>query len=1267
MFRQFCFIFLSALLLSQTSHAQSAATVLNQKISSKPTGVTKTFSIQESNQPQFEFEIIVQNGNGLDYFEQVCTGSMLQKLFCRISNAKTQVLVRLDRPEQLEIRLNDVVIADRVNFPREKGVFVATRFLSGQQTLKSFQKGLPTSNITLRVVKYVQANKAPVARFDFSSVGDIEPSLVSFSALLSSDPDGSIVSYEWDFGDQSFATGAVVEHIFQAAGSYSVTLKVTDNRGAQNSTTKVIVIRPDTIGPVLSQINPPPDSEIEANSLVLTGESNEALARVLVQVNTLPAVEATINQTHFSASLLFSSHGAKNIKITAFDLKNNQSVTNISYSVTFNNPPLAKINILSQSSGVAPSMLWFDASTSTDPDGDQLTYLWDFGDNETSLELKPTHLFKVAGTQSVTLTVRDGFGGESSITKNFTLESQVLPVDPATVAPPLSQDLIQTNEEKFGFLYLGADAVQKDVDLTKIDELRITPIKGKILRDALTPLEGVHVSVKDHPEFGYTLTRSDGAWDLVVNGGGVLTIIFKKGGFANSLRQIDTRNNTPNTIDDILLVQIDEKRTIVQLNATTPQVHEATIVQDQDGIRRAQVLIPENTTAEIVMPDGSRRPVEQLTIRATEFSIGVDGQKRMPAALPPRSGYTYAADFTADEAIALGADSVEFSKPVPIYVDNFLNFPVGVAVPVGFLNPKSGYWEQMPDGIVLKILSVNQEEKAQLDMHGTGVVVTPAELSLLNITDSELKVIAQKFQVGQSFWRAESRHFSVIDLNANSLKEDIEPLPDDKKEKCEPCGSVAGCIINVPRQLLDEEINLKGLGYSLRYSTDRVSGRKIPNTIAIDPINSYTLNAEKQPLISAKVTVKIAGQVFVQEFNNPKITDKFEFAWDGRDGFGRDVYESQTAKVAIEYLYPDTYRLFSWEPGIYSFDTLNSNITVVLNSARAEYVLTNSFDSLVSSPLDQIRTRALKQFNGWALNNYHSYDTKQKTLYKGTGETIQTDTITSVVSTIAGNGVASSLGNFGLAVNASLNLPTAVTQDALGNIFVVEAQGHRIRKIDLYGTITRVAGNGSSANTGDGGLAIDAAIGSPRAIRVTEDGTIYFNDFLNNVTRKIDPAGIISTIAGTGIAGYSGDGGPATLAQLNGPRGLVIGNDGSIYISDSRNNVLRRIWTDGKITTYAGTGSAGFSGDNGPATEAELNFPNFTDIDEQGNIYVADTTNNRIRKISVTGIISTVGGNGITNGPSADFQLATSVSLNNPGVVKVNSRGEIYFSEQDAQ
>ncbi len=265
-------------------------------------------------------------------------------------------------------------------------------------------------------------------------------------------------------------------------------------------------------------------------------------------------------------------------------------------------------------------------------------------------------------------------------------------------------------------------------------------------------------------------------------------------------------------------------------------------------------------------------------------------------------------------------------------------------------------------------------------------------------------------------------------------------------------------------------------------------------------------------------------------------------------------------------------------------------------------------------------------------------------------------------------------GDGGLATSAYLAYPFAVALDTAGNVYVADNLNNVIRKITVStGIITTVAGDGSIFYNfwpfcGDGGPATDAQLNDPWGVAVDKAGNIYIADRGNNVIRKVTAStGIISTVAGTGTAGYSGDNGPATSANLDGPDGITLDSLGNMYISDDFNNVIRKVTkTTGIITTIAGNGVAGYSGDNGLATSAKLNDPSLgIAFDHAGNFYIADDGNNVIRKVTVaTGIITTVAGNG-TQGYTGDNGPATSATLNGPEGVGVDAAGNIYILDEN--
>ncbi len=275
---------------------------------------------------------------------------------------------------------------------------------------------------------------------------------------------------------------------------------------------------------------------------------------------------------------------------------------------------------------------------------------------------------------------------------------------------------------------------------------------------------------------------------------------------------------------------------------------------------------------------------------------------------------------------------------------------------------------------------------------------------------------------------------------------------------------------------------------------------------------------------------------------------------------------------------------------------------------------------------------------------------------------LSTGAIAAPISTIAGTGTAGFAGDGAAATVAQLNNPTDVFVDSAGNVYIADEFNDRIRKIDPSGVISTVAGNGTRGYSGDGGAATSAALNLPFGVFVDGAGNIYIAERFGHRIRKVDTAGIISTIAGTGAAGVSGDGGPATSAQLSEPRAVAVDATGNIYIVDYGNDRIRRIDTSGTINTIVGTGVEGFSGDGGPAISAQLYDPQHIFLDGLGNFYIAESTNNRIRKVDTAGIITTVVGTGV-RGFSGDGGLATNAQLGAPHGVAVDSKGNLYIGD----
>ena len=300
--------------------------------------------------------------------------------------------------------------------------------------------------------------------------------------------------------------------------------------------------------------------------------------------------------------------------------------------------------------------------------------------------------------------------------------------------------------------------------------------------------------------------------------------------------------------------------------------------------------------------------------------------------------------------------------------------------------------------------------------------------------------------------------------------------------------------------------------------------------------------------------------------------------------------------------------------------------------------------------------------------------------------------------TVAGGNV----GDGGPATNASFNNPGGVAVDTAGNLFIADTYNNRIRRVGTNGIITTVVGGGGNG-IGDGGGATNANLYWPMGMAVDASGNLFIADSAFNCIRKVDTRGIITTVAGNGTYAYSGDSGPATNASLSNPYGVAVDTSGNLFIADTFNNRIRKVNTNGTITTVAGTGTNSYSGDGGAATNASLYCPMGLAVDASGNLFIADTGNYRIRKVgtngiittrtggiphspsavvvdasgnliitdgtygrisrvSTNGVVTTVAGNG-TNGYSGDGGAATNAALNHPQGVALDSSASLFIAD----
>ncbi|MEO6060417.1 MAG: RHS repeat-associated core domain-containing protein, partial [Thermoflexales bacterium] len=791
-----------------------------------------------------------------------------------------------------------------------------------------------------------------------------------------------------------------------------------------------------------------------------------------------------------------------------------------------------------------------------------------------------------------------------------------------------------------------------------IDPLRATVIRGQVCEQNGNAIVDARITVLNHSEYGSTFTGADGVFDLLVNGGDLMTLVYTKTGYLPSQRQTLTPAQDYVWLPDIVMLAVDTQVTVIDLSTPAMQVARGSAITDVDGARQATLLIPRYTQAELVLSNGTTQTLTNLHIRATEYTVGRAGPLAMPAPLPPSSGYTYALEYGADEALLAGADEVRFSQALFHYVENFLNFPVGTAVPMGYYDRAKALWIPSDNGRVIKILSIISGT-ANLDTDGNGVadngvVITPSKV--LTITADERQQLAGLYQAGQSLWRVPITHFTPWDCNwpygppPGAKPPDKKPLPNPPLD-CPQCKG--GSIIETQNQVLGEEVALDNAPFSLNYRSDRAPGRVAAYTLDIP------LSGSSVPTGLARIAleVSIAGQRDTRQFSAAP-NQNTQFIWNGKDAYGQILQGQQRITTRIGYVYTATYQ----QPAqlAQGFAAL-SGVPFTANPARQEVTLWQDWSGMLGT-LDA-RSQGL---GGWSLDANHVYDPKSKTLYLGDGTRRSTESLgAAIINTFAGGGnvPGPGIGDGGPATQAELAVPNSVAVGPDGSVYIAETYHYGVRRVDAAGMITTVAGSGVFGFSGDGGPAISATLNNPYGIAVAPDASLFISDLGNNRIRRVDANGVITTVAGTGPYGFSGDGGPATLAQLNGPYGVGLGPDGSLYIADRDNSRVRRVGPDGIISTVAGGGACGGSqGDGGPATWACLSQPWRITVGPDGSLYIADRGHHRVRRVGTDGFISTVAGAG-TGGFSGDGGPATLAQLSSPEDIAVGADGTLYIAD----
>ena len=918
----------------------------------------------------------------------------------------------------------------------------------------------------------------------------------------------------------------------------------------------------------------------------------------------------------------------------------------------------ADVTITVTDPNMPPTVTMTPASASISQ-GDSITLTWNseraqsaFIDNGVgsltvngSITVSPEH------TTTYTITVTGATGSDSAQAKiQVTANPAPLP------------------EGSFGQQY--EDLIPNDSTVDEYDAKRFSLITGLVRSIDDSPIPDVSVTLHGHPEYGTAATDTQGRFTLPIEGGTTFTVVYQKDGFITSHRKVYVPWNDIAITETIQMIAEDPVSTTITFdgNPDTVVIHQGTQVSDEFGSRSTTMVFTGDNHAYLVDENGNDiHELTTITTRATEYTT----PESMPAVLPPTSAYTYCAELSVD-----GVQRVRFEKSVIMWVDNFLGFDVGMIVPVGYYDRDRGVWVPSDNGVVVKLLDTDSDGIVDaLDADGDD---QPDNLNENGEFTDEVKGLenSQKFQPGSTYWRVAVDHFSPCDLNwARRIIASITPLisqgPEDSiypNPDGEPSTEDTKFEepINLPEKInclnsyvenrsrvFHEDIHIAGTDINFHYASNRVDG--FLHGIKVPASGEMVPDGLKRIIVK----IEISGRTF-EKILDPLPNQIAEFVWDGLDCLGKNVKSLIPAKVNIGFVYDAVYTV-PFEDIMDAFLIVGQDLTTVLT--RQEITLWKKSD--LEIPIPPKRQSNLAE--GWTLSTHHQLDPKDLSiLFKGDGS--KTSQSVSIVDTVAGGGDSLDVGI--PATEAHLGYVVGVALDAAGNIYFSDQEQHRVLKVESSGIITTVAGTGVQGFSGDGGSASQAQLSSPGGVAVDALGNVYFGDIGNYRVRKVDTNGIISTVAGTGVKGYSGDSGPATEAQITGTTDLTIDAWGNLYITDFNNYRIRKIGPSGIITTVAGNGIKGYGGDGGPATEAQINSVYGISVDQFGNIFIADTGNCRIRMVDASGIITTVAGSGYCNFPcvnTGDAGPATEAILCLPEDVFVDVSENLYIVTYDAR
>jgi RHS repeat-associated protein len=868
------------------------------------------------------------------------------------------------------------------------------------------------------------------------------------------------------------------------------------------------------------------------------------------------------------------------------------------------------------------------------------------------------------------------------ISHTVTVNATVLPIDDGTWAKPY---------ETF---------IPPDSTVENYDEERFSLMVGDLIIPGGVAPANIDIVILDHPQYGTAHPDANGDYTLPVEGGRDYTICIMGADIIRADRQIAVGYEEFAPVDTIELMQKDTS-TQVSFDplATDPVIHTSTEINGSaEGLGNRKVTVVMAPDTRVFQTDGNGNDLMEIRDQAVNVSVTeYPTPESMPASLPPTSAFTWCGEFKVE-----GLDHVRFNKPVVFYIENFLSFPIGHNMPIGYYNRETGLWEAQENGIV----GVLVDGEAPFDG-----VVDGLDTDNDGVGDGYDITGAESLGIGTQVWRGETSHFTPIDCNdpvrlekcaegPNAQNNNNEPSSESK----DPCADLLSQIYAIHALgNTSAAAPVSGTGSNLNYSSELTqTPREAANDFLINLIQDIPLGCDDQEVVEGiYLSVHAAGQVFEKYFERSEFDafENFPYSWDGNDRYGNPVEGPLSIAIDIGYAYKAVYT--EVPAGLAStssaFSLAGTTFTVTVE-ARDDVVLWDRYyKNLPGKISESVSKHAVA--DGWSIDGHHRIDPKDPSvLYKGDGTQL-THTLPDAAIIAGGHGFTYVEGQD--AADAYLQDIAKMAVDSEGDVYFYERHDYRLKKLDAEtNTIYTVAGTGIETDSPNfGGSHPDNVNGNNidpltmnfdfTSLVIDANDNVYFSSDRNGSfgtpdrfdvdLYKLTPDGLLYRISH--LDDYQNDwevpenGSSAQIIPF-----LNVNTDELEYAVDRAGNVYMPLWdanciikidTTNKVYVIAGQPDEDYDGvpnlfdEDLPATQNYVLHPEEIAVDDEGNVYYLDyvfNTEMEIKKIDVNGFISVVNFDSVISGHNASLDTFYVY----PKSLEVDADGALYFFDSDS-